>query len=486
MTAAGERSALPEDRDVRRGFAHRMEHVLEEREKVLADFSPDAVHDLRVAIRRCVSLARGMRLVDPHPGWRRLNRDGRALFQVLGELRDTQVLRELVRKTGPPDDPVGAALVESLERSEAKEIRAARAVLVAFRSGEWSTLAKTLLPRVQRLTLDGPFFEYLAVRLLEGAAAAHRRAVRSKNPAIWHELRIAIKRFRYVVESFLPRRFARWSASLKRLQDLLGEVHDLDVLWARLGRLGPVFDVRARIRWARLVDRRRRARIDRYRRRTTGPRSLWHVWRSGLPSPVALDQAEPARIAAWLEFADPEIARTRRSVAVALRLFDQLAAQDAGTVFRVAHARRLLETAALCLGAAGPRRQSSRKRAARMIRSRLPRLVDWPRPEIEMIALLVRRHRGRPPWLGDPRVAGLSLRARATFLALSAVLRLAVVLDAASPRGAAGLRVRRTARTFVIEVRGEFLDGPMHTQMARERAGLEVVLGRRIVMSPGR
>jgi CHAD domain-containing protein len=462
-----------------------MARVLEEREKVLKAFSPDAVHDLRVAIRRCRSLAWGMRLVDPHPGWRRLNRRGRALFRVLGELRDTQVLLDLVRSIGPRGDPAGAALVASLKRTEAEEIRVARAALDAFPVREWGALAATLEPRVRRLTPDGPFFEYLAARLLEDALAVHRRAVRSQNPVAWHELRIAIKRFRYVVESFLPRRLARWGPSLKLLQDVLGEVHDLDVLWAALGHLGPVFDAPARSRWRATVGRGRRIRIRRYRRRMTGRRSLWRLWRRELPSPEERNRAALSRLAVWLDYADPAFARTRRGVAVALRLFDQLAALDAGMAFRGARARRLLETAGLCRGAAGSRRPGSRKTGARMVRNRLPQLVDWPRPEIEIVALLVRRHAGRPPWLGDRRVAALSPRERALFLPLAAVLRLALVLHAAHPRGASGLCVRRTARTFVIETRGPLADGPLQARLSLERAGLEVVLGRRVVVAHG-
>ena len=50
-------------------------------------------------------------------------------------------------------------------------------------------------------------------------------------PAGFHRLRITIKRFRYIVENFLPLQHAAWSDDLKHIQDLLGDVHDLDVLW---------------------------------------------------------------------------------------------------------------------------------------------------------------------------------------------------------------------------------------------------------------
>jgi CHAD domain-containing protein len=465
------------------GFEHWMRRVLAERARVSEGFSPDPVHDLRVALRRCRSLAWGMRFADPHPGWRRVQRDGRALFRALGELRDAQVLLEIARKLGTPRDPVRGILVELLARREADLIQAARAPLEAFRSREWTALEETLAPRVRSLEADGPFFEFLAVRLLAAADALHRRASRYGNPAAWHELRIGIKRFRYVVENFLPRRHARWGAGLKRMQDLLGEVHDLDVLWATLCQLGPVFDAKARQRWRRLLDRRRLVRIDRYRRSTTGPQSLWGRWRRGLPSPDELESATTARIAAWLDFADPAISDTRRTAGFALELFDQLSTAGAGTVFVSARARRLLETAALCRGVGATLRRGRPKVIARRIRDRLPQLVDWPASEVETIVTLVRRHRGRPPWPGDSSLAGLSQRGRTTTLALAGVLRLAVVLDAASPGDAAALRLRRTAETLVIEVPDLSSDGRTHALLARERAVLEAVLGRPIVVT---
>ena len=46
-----------------------MERVLKELEAVRKDPAPDPVHDLRVAIRRCRSVAAVFQEVDPDPAW---------------------------------------------------------------------------------------------------------------------------------------------------------------------------------------------------------------------------------------------------------------------------------------------------------------------------------------------------------------------------------------------------------------------------------
>src|SRR5579862_7798537 len=70
-----------------------MERVLVECGRAAAGFDADPVHDLRVALRRCRSLADGMIAIDPDASWKDMKKAGRKLFQALGELRDMQVMQ---------------------------------------------------------------------------------------------------------------------------------------------------------------------------------------------------------------------------------------------------------------------------------------------------------------------------------------------------------------------------------------------------------
>ena len=92
------------------GLAHWAQKVLEEGDKVGHDFDPDSVHDLRVALRRCRSMADGFIAIDPDPGWRQRKKLGKILFSRLGELRDAQVMVEWVGRLGEPEDPVRKGL----------------------------------------------------------------------------------------------------------------------------------------------------------------------------------------------------------------------------------------------------------------------------------------------------------------------------------------------------------------------------------------
>jgi len=93
-------------------------------------------------------------------------------------------------------------------------------------------LARDLRSRVRLLPADGDAALCLALERHAEAAELHRRALRTEKMKPWHELRIGINIFATPIENLCqtPRSVG---SDLKRLQDLLGDVHDLDVLAER-------------------------------------------------------------------------------------------------------------------------------------------------------------------------------------------------------------------------------------------------------------
>src|SRR3974390_429556 len=178
--------SIPGSRGERRGLSYWMERSIKELEKVRTSPDPDAVHDLRVAIRRCRSVAAGMEEVDPDASWPKMRKLGRKLFRQLGELRDTQVLEEWVEKLGDEGDPVRAALSGKLKSREAELREAAVAVAAKFDEKAWHKLERGLERRARMVPPDGLAAECLALERLEAAKELHSHALRAEKPTPWH------------------------------------------------------------------------------------------------------------------------------------------------------------------------------------------------------------------------------------------------------------------------------------------------------------
>src|SRR5262245_9474995 len=123
--------------------------VCTEHAKALRALRVEVVHDLRVAIRRCRSVAQGLKEIDrpeAAQGWRALNEAGRALFSGLGALRDAQVMREHTSELAK-DDPSLRTALAAIDRRVARERQVARAAVRAFDARAWTRIAQPLPAR---------------------------------------------------------------------------------------------------------------------------------------------------------------------------------------------------------------------------------------------------------------------------------------------------------------------------------------------------
>src|ERR1041384_2256104 len=145
------------------GLAYWAQRALEELDKVSHNFDIDPVHDLRVALRRCRSLADGFLAVDPDPGWKQLKKVAKVPFDALGNLRDMQVMEEWVTRLGELGDPVRQDLLRLFASQEQQFKADAKTAVEAFDRKRWTMLVERLAGRAQTIPIEGIVFQHIAV-----------------------------------------------------------------------------------------------------------------------------------------------------------------------------------------------------------------------------------------------------------------------------------------------------------------------------------
>jgi CHAD domain-containing protein len=465
------------------GLGYWMKEVLKEADHVSNDFSPDAVHDLRTALRRCRSMADGLMTFDPDPAWKKMKKAGKQLFSSLGELRDIHVLGDWVQQLAPKDDLAGKILVDYVAEQEQVHKSKAADALRNFDPKQWSRWANDLPARAAHIPPGSPMFAHLALEKWTAARTLHRTAMHNRSSVAYHQLRIGLKRFRYIVENFLPNLYQQWGKDLKHLQDELGDVHDFDVLWNTAMEIDAFADPQIRAAWRQRLNVEREKRIAAYREKMAGPHSLWHTWRAALPKTNELRGIALERLQTWASFLDPDGAHARHVSTLALQLYDELA--YTGVIRRAnPEARQVLEAAALMhdVGRAKSKK-SHHKESARLIRKLSPPL-GWTVGELRVAALIARYHRGALPRDTHKNFAPLSKTRKQRVLLLGGILRLACACDREHEQQIRSLRVE--ALDNLLEIRAQGLSELSSTaeQLASARYLLEVACQRPAFIVP--
>jgi CHAD domain-containing protein/HD superfamily phosphodiesterase len=510
------------------GLRYWMLQVLEECEHVSADFGADPVHDLRVALRRCRSLADGLSALDPNPDWKAMKKAGKRLFQRLGVLRDVQVMMEWIEKLAPAEatvaqvgveralpsassgqalpvlpssprnnepisnsaDPAARALLEILHRREQEQQREAQSALEEFDRKQWRQWSKSLPTRAASIRQGSSLFKHVALERWTQARELHNRALRNRSQVAFHSLRIGIKRFRYIVENFLPVEHKAWSNGLKEIQDLLGEVHDLDVLWSTAVSCQVFADEDSRKCWRKIILSERAKRIEGYRAKMIGPDSLWQVWRAGLPQGRQIEVLATRRMKLWANGLDPDFPHSERVASLALQLYDGLLAWGWQPAVDAASARSSLLAAALLHDVGKSQGQKGHHKTTYDLIRAHGNPLGWKPADLQRAAAVARFHRGALPTRKHKTLRDLLPDEQKATLQLAAVLRLANAFDAPHDGRIRRIQIEneriRTKGNEALMVVAEGYSplGPSAQTVAAERHLLETVLHRPIAVKP--
>jgi CHAD domain-containing protein len=486
-------------KDQHRALSYSMDRVLEELENLRlaprdALANNDVVHDLRVSIRRCRSLAEVLEDVDPDPAWREMRQSARKLFHGLGALRDSEVMRAWVEKLATAQDPIAAQLLSEFSTREPQLRQQALRAARKFDEKKWKRLERHLRRRSRLVPLGGLAAECLVLQRFEAAREQHARAMRTEKSRPWHTLRKSVKQFRYTVESLLPEHHAGWRENLKRLQDLLGDIHDFDVLAecvdaVSIDEASAENLVSARLAWRERLAAERAQRMATYRQLMTGTTNLWSSWRHALPHGERLQAAALARLRVTARAADPHPHRSARTARLAKALFDSLRRARVGDFFANPAARRLLAAAANLHGvrpehADKPSQSKSPQKIAYQFLLGLDRPPGFPPDDWSVLLATVRYHRGAEPHEKSAVFAALSRERQQQVRALAGLLRLARALRKSGAEPAPRFPAENTSEAIILRIPNLSDSVDTAARLGAAKHLLELFIGKPIVLRP--
>lgn len=224
---------LPVNRFLLAALDERWKNYRAELKRCRAEFSNEAVHDLRVASRRMLAFIRLMNSISPGPRLQKIRRYFKEQLDEFDHLRDTQVILAEISETlqGLPQLQEFQDHLQSLEKRLLKTLRKKLRVIDLF----------DVSKRIRRLreSLKTDSSDDLVLKTFQAVDDAFLITKRRRdwvNPAqatSIHRVRIAFKSFRYMVEITHPLLKVFPVENLKCMHDyqsLMGEIQDVEVI----------------------------------------------------------------------------------------------------------------------------------------------------------------------------------------------------------------------------------------------------------------
>jgi CHAD domain-containing protein len=250
------------------------------------EFSEEAVHDLRVELRRLLSGLELMATFVPEGRVKKSRRLLKEQLDLFDALRDTQVQMLLTRPLARRY-PAARAFWKDLARQEVRHIKETRRRVRKLKPGRvlrWTGRFRTEVRARRKRGREEHDLAVArqAVQRAYSEVVRLRRWVEATDTATIHRTRIAFKKFRYMAEALapvFPAMTGRRVAALRRYQTLMGDIQDVEVLraglegFARAGSAVP--GSRSLDALRRALERRRQALVARYLRAADQLHQFW-------------------------------------------------------------------------------------------------------------------------------------------------------------------------------------------------------------------
>jgi CHAD domain-containing protein len=201
-------------------------------------YSQAAVHDLRVATRRLMSTLDILRTLKSDGSLRQARRRLKKQLERFGPLRDVQVQLLAVEKM-LPSFPELQGFYDQLVKRERRLVERLRAQVKGVKTRKVAKALRATAKRLQVL-LATPAMQQEkraaaihAVDMAFNTVVERRRAVEAADTATIHRMRVAFKKFRYMVEVLalvLDHVTANQLKAMNAFQDSMGHIQDIEVL----------------------------------------------------------------------------------------------------------------------------------------------------------------------------------------------------------------------------------------------------------------
>ena len=201
-------------------------------------YSEEAVHDLRVATRRLIATLDLVDRIHPEANLRKARRALKRQLDMFGPLRDVQVQLLTIDKM-LSSFPELQEFYNFLAKRERKSTQRLGVELKRVKTGK---IRKSIAGAARQLAAlpDTPAVQQekraealLAIEMAFNRVIERKLTIAPTDSSSIHRMRVAFKKFRYMVESLAPQRGRTTSKQLKAMnafQGSMGDIQDAEVL----------------------------------------------------------------------------------------------------------------------------------------------------------------------------------------------------------------------------------------------------------------